>query len=88
MGADMLHLRDILATLASGSLAFALVKSLESLATRGTLRQVFVFPEHSLVLYKLHTHRHRTACMQKDCAHVHRPLVCPDLANVQVLTDS
>lgn len=43
MGADMLHCHDILATLASGSLAFALVKSLESLAARGTLKQVFVF---------------------------------------------
>lgn len=90
MGTDILHLRDVLATLASGSLAFALVKSLETLAVRGTLKQVLLFyvseQRESFLGYRLHTYRYTTACLQKDCAHVHRPIVCPDLAHVQVLT--
>lgn len=43
MGADTLPLRDVFATLVSGSLALALVKGLETLAAQGTLRQVFQF---------------------------------------------
>ena len=43
MSADTLPLRDILATLLSGSLAFALVKGLETLAARGALKQVSLF---------------------------------------------
>ena len=42
MTADSLPLRDIFATLVSGSLAFALVRGLEALAAQGTLKQVFL----------------------------------------------
>lgn len=43
MVADTLASRDILATLVSGCLAFALVKGLETLAAQGALKQVLLF---------------------------------------------
>lgn len=42
MGIAYVSLHDILATLISGSLAFALVKTLELMAARGQLKQVFL----------------------------------------------
>lgn len=86
MNADFLTFRDILATLVSGSLAFALVKSLETLAARGALKQVFLM--QILPLEQGSTKREGAACLQEDCTHIHRPIVCPDMAFVQVLANN
>lgn len=84
-----LTLHDALATLLSGSLAFALVKSLETLAAHEVLTQVALLQKLQQSFYdKLHTDCKATACLQEDCTHVHRPIVCPDMAIVQVLADN
>ena len=86
MGFAYVGLRDILATLISGSLAFAMVKLLELLAVRGQLKQVF-FTE-SLESFSMKESINilvcGAACMQENSAHIDGSFVCADLASVQV----